>query len=495
MRNRGRLFPLRWVSFLLIFLAVVLAAVQLVRYSRIRSNFPSGMVIAGIPVGGLDIKGSSDRLLRAYTGVPVEVHYRDAVIQIKPSVVGFTLDLEAMIAAADLERVNRPFWNGFWDYLWNRIPVPAPVPLISTFSEERLRAFLQDEIASRYDQPPSASLPIPGSTSFQAGQPGMVLDVNRAVVLIGDAFRSPNARQVNLSFNRVNPPRPSIENLKILLEEIVQLANYDGTLELYVNDLQTGQEVHFAYDQNQLVRPDIAFTAASTMKIPIMTSVFLREPEPLRAEAADLISLMIEYSENGPADKLMSTILGSTTGPLMVTEDMQTLGLDNTFLGGYFYPGAPLMQRFQTPANQRTDISTDPDVYNQTTPTDMGMLLEDIYFCAEKGGGTFEAAFPGQISQAECKQMIAYLSKNRNGVLLEAGLPEATQVAHKHGWVIESDNLMHTISDAGIVFSAGGNYIISVYMHDPQQLLWDSANLMVSKLSQAVYNYFNQTGQ
>jgi beta-lactamase class A len=195
------------------------------------------------------------------------------------------------------------------------------------------------------------------------------------------------------------------------------------------------------------------------------------------------------------ADKLMSTILGSTTGPLMVTEDMQTLGLDNTFLGGYFYPGAPLMQRFQTPANQRTDISTDPDVYNQTTPTDMGMLLEDIYFCAEKGGGTFEAAFPGQISQAECKQMIAYLSKNRNGVLLEAGLPEATQVAHKHGWVIESDNLMHTISDAGIVFSAGGNYIISVYMHDPQQLLWDSANLMVSKLSQAVYNYFNQTGQ
>jgi beta-lactamase class A len=111
MRNRGRLFPLRWVSFLLIFLAVVLAAVQLVRYSRIRSNFPSGMVIAGIPVGGLDIKGSSDRLLRAYTGVPVEVHYRDAVIQIKPSVVGFTLDLEAMIAAADLERVNRPFCN------------------------------------------------------------------------------------------------------------------------------------------------------------------------------------------------------------------------------------------------------------------------------------------------------------------------------------------------------------------------------------------------
>ncbi len=152
---------------------------------------------------------------------------------------------------------------------------------------------------------------------------------------------------MNLSFNRVDPPRPSIENLKILLEQIVQLAKYDGTLELYINDLQTGQEVHFAYDQGQLVRPDIAFTAASTMKIPIMTSVYLREPEPLPQEVSDQIGLMIEYSENGPADTLMENVLDRITGPLMVTEDMKTLGLENTFLGGYFYPGAPLIQVFK----------------------------------------------------------------------------------------------------------------------------------------------------
>ena len=492
MRNRGSLFPLRWVSIVLIFLAVALSAVQLVRYSRIRTSFPPGMVIAGIPVGGLEIQQAAERLLQAYTSVPVEVHYRDAVIQIKPSVVGFTLNLESMMAAADLERVSQPFWTGFWDYLWNRVPVPQPVPLISTLSEERLRAYLQDEIAARYDQPPTASLPVPGSTSFQPGQAGTILDVDRAVLLIGDAFSSPNARQVNLTFNRVSPPRPSMENLKILLEQIVQMAQYDGTLELYVNDLQTGQEVHFAYDQGQLVRPDIAFTAASTMKIPIMTSVFLREPEPLSQEANELLALMIEYSENGPADNLMETVLDQTTGPLMVTEDMQTIGLENTFLGGYFYPGAPLIRRFDTPANQRTDISTDPDIYNQTTPTDMGMLLEDIYHCAENGGGTFQAVYPNQLSQSECRSMVALLSKNRNGVLLEAGLPEATQIAHKHGWIIESDNLMHTISDTGIVYSAGGNYVISLYMHDPQQLVWDRANLLVSKISEAVYNYFNQ---
>ncbi len=491
MRNRGLFFPLRWVSVVLIILAAVLTAFQLVRYSRIRSNFSPGMVIAGIPVGGLDANQASERLLQAYTAVPVEVRYRDAVIQIRPSAVGFSLDLESMMAAADLTRVSQPFWTGFWEYLWNRAPTPTGVPLISSIAEDRLRAYLVNEVASRYDQPPTSSLPVPGSTGFQTGQAGTLLDVNRAVVLIGDAFRSPSARQVNLTFSRVDPPRPSIENLKILLEQIVQLANYDGTLEMYVSDLQTGQEVHFAYDQGQLVRPDIAFTAASTMKIPIMTSVFLREPEPLPQDVSDEISLMIEYSENGPADKLMETVLNNLTGPLMVTEDMQTLGLENTFLGGYFYPGAPLIKVFSTPANQRDDITTDPDVYNQTTPTEIGMLLEDIYYCAEKGGGSFEAAFPGQITKSECQQMIGFLSKNRNGVLLESGVPEGTQIAHKHGWIIESDNLMHTISDAGIVYSAGGNYVISIYLHSRDQLVWDNANIMVCDVSEAIYNYFN----
>ena len=87
--------------------------------------------------------------------------------------------------------------------------------------------------------------------------------------------------------------------------------------------------------------------------------------------------------------------------------------------------------------------------------------------------------------------MIAFLSKNHNGVLLEAGLPEGTRIAHKHGWIIESDNLMHSISDAGIIYTQGGNYILTIYLHHPKQLLFDPANIMVGNLSQAVYNYYN----
>jgi beta-lactamase class A len=490
-RNRSAFITLRWISVLLIFLAAVLTALQLVYYSRIRSTFPPGMVIAGVPVGRLDQQRAAERLLQAYTAVPVEVRYRDAVIQIRPAVVGFEMDIQAMMSAADQERMQQPFWSGFWDFLWNRLPVPKEVPLRATYSEDRLRAYLAGEIATRYDQSPVAAMPLPGSTGFQPSKPGTVLDIDRAVILVDAALRSPNARVVNLSFNRINPPRPSMLNLQLLLQQVIELAGFDGLIEVYVNDLQTTQEVHFAYLDGQLVPPDIAFTAASTMKIPIMVSTMRRVDESSSEDVQRLIQQMIERSENDPADRLMEIVMDKNLGPLEVTQDMQSLGFSNTFLAGYFYPGAPLLQRIKTPANQRTDISIRPDAYNQTTAVEMGLLIEDIYRCAETGGGTFAAVFPGEITQSECRAMINYLVQNKIAVLLQAGLPEGTRIAHKHGWIIETDGLMHTIANTGVVYSPGGNYVISVFAYHPVQIVFPPINRMIAELSQAVYNYFN----
>jgi hypothetical protein len=124
----------------------------------------------------------------------------------------------------------------------------------------------------------------------------------------------------------------------------------------------------------------------------------------------------------------------------------------------------------------------------------MGTLLEDIYQCAKTGGGTLSAVFDGEITQHECQLMLDYLSKNKNGVLLQAGLPDGAHFAHKHGWITESDGLMHSISDAGIVFSPGGDFTMTVYLYHPDQILFDPINLMVSQLSNAVFNYFNMSG-
>jgi beta-lactamase class A len=212
----------------------------------------------------------------------------------------------------------------------------------------------------------------------------------------------------------------------------------------------------------------------------------------LQPNIADLITLMIDRSDNPPADRLMSEVLDPNIGPLVVSQDMAALGLPNTFLGGYFYQGAPLLKRFTTPANSRTDFTTTPDQYNQTTPMEIGMLLSDVYECASTGGGTFAAAFPNEISQNECRQMIAYLAKNKIGVLLEAGLPEGTQFAHKHGWVTDTtDGVIHTMQDAGIVYSPGGNFVVTMYLYHPVQVVFDPVNIMYAQISRAIYNYFN----
>ncbi len=496
MRNRNTSVLVRISSILFLSATIILIIVSLIGFSRQRNNFPGGMTIGGVPVGGLTPQEASERVLLVYN-TPIEVQYGNAIIHIDPNAVGFELDIESMLAAADLSRTGGSFWGGFWAYLWNQEPAPIAIPLRATISEETLRNYLQNEIASRYDIPPEPAQPIPGSTSFAPGSSGQVLDIDRAVLLIEDALRSPSNRSVSLTFQRSAPARPTIDNLEILLQQTINLAGYDGVFGLYMLDLQTGQEIHFAMDKGQTIstEPDVAFTASSTIKIPIMLSYYIKNgPAALDERTNELILDMIRKSENPPADALMQR-LSAFEGPLIVTEDLQKVGLKNSFIAGFFcdpFNPCPLLRRFSTPANQRIDVFTDPDPYNQTTTSDMGMLLADIYQCATTGGGALVATFPGQITQEVCQQMITFLAADKIGVLIEAGVPEGTQVAHKHGWISDAGSgVIKNISDSAIVYTPGGNYVLVMYAYHPVQAVWEPVSGLFAQLSQIVYNYFN----
>jgi beta-lactamase class A len=499
-RNRNTSILVRVVSILFLSATIILVIISLINFSRQRNNYPTGMTIAGVPVGELSPSEASERVLLVYT-TPVEARYGESIIHVDPTAVGFELDVEAMIAAADLSRTSGSFWGGFWNYLWNQEPATIAIPLRATISEETLRNYLQNEIASRYDIPPEPAQPIPGSATFAPGKSGQILDIDRAVILIEDALRSPSKRSVSLTFQRSAPARPTIENLEILLQQTINLAEYDGVFGLYVLDLQTGQEIHFAMDQGLTIptEPDVAFTASSTIKIPIMISYYIKNgPDALDDGTNTLILDMIRKSENPPADALMER-LSAFEGPLIVTRDMQKIGLENTFIAGFFcdpFNPCPLLQRFSTPANQRFDVFTDPDIYNQTTTSDMGMLLADIYQCATTGGGALVAAYPGQITQAVCQQMINFLAADKIGVLIEAGVPEGTQVAHKHGWISDAGSgVIKNISDSAIVYTPGGNYVFVMYAYHPVQAVWEPVSELFAQLSQVVYNYFNLPNQ
>ena len=496
MRNRRSIPILRGASVALLSIALVMVVIALIGYSRQRNNYPGGMTIAGVHVGGVDPQIASQRVLQVYSS-PIEVRYGEAIIHINPSVVGFEPELDTMIAAADLARTGGSFWGGFWNYLWNREPETVEVPLSATIEEERLIAYLQSEIATRYDEPPTPAQPVPGTTNFSPGSPGRVLDIDRAVRLIEDTLRSPTNRTVVLSFQSSSAARPTMQNLEILLQQNITVAEFDGVMGVYLLDLQTGQELHFAMDQGEpiSVNPDVPFTASSTIKVPIMVSYFIKYgPPAINTDAMELIRSAMQTSENALADRLLNE-LDPNRGPLIVTENMRQIGLENTFLAGFFCNAespCPLLERISTPANQRTDIFTDPDLFNQTTPSETGMLLADIYQCANTGGGALVAAYPDKINSEICQQMINFLAGDQIGVLIEAGVPEGTQVAHKHGWITDpASGYMRNISDAGIVYTPGGNYVLVLYAYHPVQMIWEPVSALFAQMSQAVYNFYN----
>jgi beta-lactamase class A len=492
-RKRNTNIILRGVSILFLTVALVLTITSLIAYSRQRNSYPAAMTIAGVPVGGLSPAQASQRLLEVYTS-PIEAQYNDAIIHIDPGNVGFQVDVETMLAAADLTRTGGSFWGGFWDYIWNRTPPESQIPLSASISEERLREYLQNEISSRYDQPPEPAQPLPGGTTFLPGAPGQTLDLDRAVLLITDALRSPSNRSIALSFIRSAAARPTIENLEILLKQIITTSSFDGLIGFYMMDLQTGQEIHFTMNNKQEIpsEPDIAFTASSTIKVPIVASYLINRGSDLDPETADVILRTLGRSDNSATDLVLERI-DPFNGPLFVTRDMEAIGLESTFIGGMFYLGAPnLLPGRITPGNSRTDVSTQPDSYSQTTASEMGILLADLYQCAQNGGGALIAAFPDKVSPATCQLLIDFMAQDKLGALIQGGVPDGTLVPHKHGYVLSPrDGVMHDTSDVGIVYTPGGNFVLSIYTYHPVQNIWDITNPLFIDLTQAIYNYFN----
>lgn len=477
----------------MILIASFLAILQLTRYSRVRANFPTGLKIAGIPVGGLNYELASDRLVKVYMS-PIEMEYGENRIQVRPATLGFELRLQNMLAAADKQRTGESFWSGFWKYLWNRPVTSKDIPLQSHFDKNRLQAYLETEIASRYNEFAEPPMPAPGESYFYPGKQGTAINYSTTIDRIIQTLNSPDNRTVKLDVIQSSAAKPGVDLLDIMLKSIIDESLFDGWVELYMKDLQTGTVVHFTHSKTaeEDLPVDIAYSAWSTIKIPVLLTAFKNLQEPYDPVVLAQIEEMVEQSDNESTDFIGRTVIEQNLGPLRVSEDMDLMGLENTFWSGFFALGSPLLIEFTTPANQNTSYDTDPDRFAQTTPQDLGLLLEEIYYCAKDYGGAIPLAFDGEITQYECELMVEYLAKNRIAVFLQGGVPPEIQVAHKHGWAVEyKDGYMHTMGDAGIFYTPGGDYIISVFIFHPVQAIFDVVNPLVTGLSSAVYNYFN----
>ena len=451
---------------------------------------PAHTSLSGIPLGGLSSEEAAQRIVTAYS-LPVELRYNQARMQFTPAELGFTIDAEAILAQLNDLQPSQNFWNALWGK--QAQDITRELEPVYSLDESVLGKFLEQVFSLRYDQPPSAPTPVLYSTNFNPGQPGyQVTSLTQTIEQVKRALLSPSERVVEVSVSE----KPAIpldwHNLETMLRQIILLEKFNGLAEIYLQDLQSGQTMHFALRNQQDVPVDVAYSAASTIKIPIMVSTMKRIEEPHPNQALSWMQQMITESLNPPADGLMKAYMDNDSGPLMVTADMRDLGYQNTFLAGYFEPGSPLLESITTPANSRTDVYLDPDFYNQTVPSETGDLLANIYRCA---AGTEQDLFSGQVTAQECSLMLDFLKGNKILALLEAGLPPEATIAHKHGWTNEIDGLIHTMSDSAVIFTPGGDYVLVIFAHTQEQFLYDPANRLFARLSQSIYNAYNPDRQ
>ncbi|MBL8154961.1 MAG: serine hydrolase [Anaerolineae bacterium] len=496
-RRRGRRnWPLviQLISVLLLLAAVGLFVFYLVQFSQQGEALPQDVRVGGVSVGGLSSREALSALEQAYRE-PVVVYYRESPILLDPASVGFQLNSQSMLAAAAAAGdVQGSFWSQFFAYLLGREDSQAAdVPLSASYQRNLIDQFARD-ISARYDRPSGAPTYDLATLTLRTGDSGYTLDVEAAVPLIEAALNSPTQRTVNLPIVNSSVNVGNIGTLEVMIKDYLDSQGfiYDGqttVASVFILDLRTGEEVN--------INGDVAYSAASTIKVSIMTDYFRQLWVAPPQDEAWLMANSLLCSNNSSSN-LMMQIIGERVsgqqdifaGIADVTDNLQFLGIRNTYITAPFVLGVEGQQLGSIPAPQTTpnpNFNTNPDPYLQTTAEDIGTLFSMIYDCATLGSGLMAAYPGGEFTQTECRQMLELMSANDLLRLLQAGIPAGTRISHKNGWVADMSG------DAGIVFPPNGrDYVISVYLWEQAEFqdytrLWP----LIEGVSRAAWNYFS----
>jgi beta-lactamase class A len=488
-RRRRRLPILPIISLALLTIATALFVFELVGFSQQQNRLANGVSIAGVNIGGKPLTEAAVDVETAYAQ-PVVLYYNDSPILLDPSAVGFRLNEDTMLAqASSVGDSQLGFWTRFLNYLTRRQAVETlvDVPLSADYQRGLLEQFLQ-EIAARYDSPSGqAGYDVQTLTTY-AGTSGYTLDINRSIDLVDSALRHSSNRTVALAVGGQEESQPNIDTLRQLIISYLDSQGfvYDGpttVASVFILDLQTGEEVN--------ILGDVAFSAASTVKVSILVDYFRSLAFAPTSDEAWLMANSILCSNNSSSNLIMQIIGGNDmlAGLQEVSQTTEYLGARNTYIAAPF-----VLTENQAPMSiplpsttPNPNFNTNPDTYNQTTTEDLGTLFSMIYDCAFFGSGLIAAYPNGEFTQQECRQMLNLMSANNLERLLQAGVPAGTVISHKNGWLDD----VH--GDAGIVFPSNGrNYVISVFVWENTDFFsYERAWPLIEGISRAAWNYFS----
>jgi beta-lactamase class A len=469
--------------------AFAIFIIELVIFSQQQELLPTDIAVAGIDVGGLPA-GEAVATWEQVYAEPITLYYQDSPILLDPATVGFRINNEVMLAQArSSTNTGSAFWRRFWNHLQRRevSNFQEDIPLTADYQQNLLRDFLVD-ISNRYDQSAGNAAYDLETLSVLSGSAGTQLDVNVSLTAIEEALFSPTNRVVDLPVSGTASFTANIDTLEELIIAYLDSEGfiYDGQTTIasvYIMDLTTGEEVN--------ILGDVAFSAASTQKMPILVQYFRYLTFAPSQEEAWLMANSLLCSNNSSSNLMLQIIGGGNlfTGLAEVNETMQYLGAGNTYITAPFdlgIAGQELGSIGAPPTDPNPSFNTGADPFNRTTAEDLGLLFTMTYDCANYGSG-LAAALPEEYTQTECRQMLELMSANDLLRLLQGGIPSDVRISHKNGWIFDM------VGDAGIVYSPNGrHYVISVFLWEEAEFqdferLWP----LVEGISRATWNYFN----
>ncbi len=310
------------------------AALTLVHYVRfINTDFPlpNGVTLGGIPVGGL----RGDRAiaqLQAVYATPVTLHYRESVFQLQPQRVDFRVYGADMLRQLTLP--DAP--TRFWDTLRGRPQLPAPqdIALQASFSQEQLRAFLQD-VASRYDTSAYAPWSDVNQLVTVISPPAQLLRIDASLPFVEAALQRPTERSAELLFGIRPPDAPTLELLEGQLRDYLKRRSFDGLLSLYLVDLRSGAELQRNWLRAKAlpVEPGVAFSGTSIMKLTLLAESYRQVSGGALPYELDLVEKAVTESSNWTSNLLIEWIgdLDAGRGLQRLNQTYEHLGLQSSY--------------------------------------------------------------------------------------------------------------------------------------------------------------------
>jgi len=247
-----------------------------------------------------------------------------------------------------------------------------------------------------------------------------------------------------------------------------EIARFDGEVGLVIKDLAMNWQISY--------HKDMPFPSASLVKVPIMLALFYAAEEG-RINLKDSVRLKGTYKTGGSG--VLKALKNGTPFTveqlieLMITQSDNTAA--NMLIGmvGFDY----LNTMFRKMGLDETNLSRKMmdftlrkyGVENYTTAEEMADLLERLY--------------RKKMVNAHISEMcLTLLRRQHINDRIPARLPSETVVAHKTGL---ERRVCH---DAGIVFTARGDYLICVLTSGERNNR--KAKALISRLAQYTYSYF-----